>query len=154
MDEQRRNALKAGAGLGVLAMLVAAGVVAPAMAQAAASRRPFEAKTLEEAFLALGAGEPADSAAIEINAPEVAENGTLVPIGVVSRLPGTEQLTLLVDRNRLAVAANFEFPDGTLPELQTRIKMAQTSNVYALVRAEGKFHIVRREVRVTLGGCG
>ncbi len=154
MDRQRRNLLRTAGGLGMLAMLAAAGVITPGLARAAADRRPFEAKTLEDALVALGAVEPEDSASIVIAAPEVAENGALVPVGVTSGLAGTEQIAVLVDRNRVPVAANFTLPEGTLAEVQTRIKMAEKSNVYALVRADGKFYVARREVRVTVGGCG
>jgi len=153
MDWQRRDVLKAGGGLGLAGVLVALGVISPEQALAAGNRAIFEAGSLDAVFAALGTGKPPDSADIVISAPDVAENGALVSIGVASRLPATEQIVILVDRNPNVVAASFSVPPGTLPDIQTRVKMAESSPVHALVRADGKFHMARRDVRVTIGGC-
>lgn len=154
MNHQRRDVLKAGGSLGLFGLLVAAGLIRPEVAEAAWNKGAFDAKTLDEAFAALGAGKPADSADIQITAPDIAENGAVVPVGVVSNLPRTEQIAILVEKNPFMLAANFEIPAGTVADIQTRIKMGQTSDVYALVKADGKFVVARKEVKVTLGGCG
>ncbi|QDF96277.1 thiosulfate oxidation carrier protein SoxY [Azoarcus sp. DD4] len=154
MNHQRRDVLKAGGSLGLFGLLVAAGLIRPEVAEAAWNKGAFDAKTLDEAFAALGAGKPADSADIQITAPDIAENGAVVPVGVVSNLPKTEQIAILVEKNPFMLAANFEIPAGTVADIQTRIKMGQTSDVYALVKADGKFVVARKEVKVTLGGCG
>lgn len=154
MDHQRRDILKAGGGLGLFGLLAAAGLIRPEVAEAAWNKGAFDAKSLDAAFAALGAGKPADSSEIQITAPDIAENGAVVPIGVVSRIAGTEQIAILVEKNPFLLAANFEIPPGTAADIQTRLKMAETSNVYALVRAGGRFAVARREVKVTLGGCG
>lgn len=155
MNRSRRNALKAGGGAGVLALLLTAGVVRPGdvLAQAA-SPDAFGMKTVPEAMRALGAQSPALSAAIQIRAPEIAENGAVVPIAIESTLPGTQSITLLVEKNPQPLAASFTIPAGTDPNISTRVKMGESSDVYALVKADGKFYMAKKEIKITLGGCG
>lgn len=154
MDNRRRNALKAGGALGVLGVLAAAGLITPAVAQAAWNKAAFDAKSIEAALRAIGAGQPADSADILISAPETAENGAAVSVGVLSNLPNTEYMAIMVENNPAMLAASFQIPVGTLADVQTRIKMGQTSNVFAVVKADGRFYMTKKEVKVTLGGCG
>ncbi|HNQ76566.1 MAG TPA: thiosulfate oxidation carrier protein SoxY [Pseudothauera hydrothermalis] len=154
MDNRRRNALKAGGALGVLGVLAAAGLITPAMAQTAWNKAAFDAKSIEAALRAIGAGQPADSADILISAPETAENGAAVSVGVLSHLPNTEYMAIMVENNPAMLAASFQIPAGTLADVQTRIKMGQTSNVFAVVKADGRFYMTKKEVKVTLGGCG
>lgn len=156
MDEtavnlSRRKALKVGGGIGLLGLLISAGFIRPA--SAAVEMAAFEAKTLDEAFIALGAVLNGTSPAIQLTAPEVAENGAVVPVTVESTLNHTQQICILVDKNPTALAANFQIPEGTEGYVTTRIKMAQTSSIIALVRADGKFYRVSREVKVNAGGC-
>lgn len=153
MNHQRRGALKTGGGLGIFGMLVAAGLVKPGSALAR-DQKVFDAKTIDEALAALGAGKPEVSDQVQIVAPDIAENGAVVPVGVSSAVPGTESVSILVEKNPSMVAANFAFPDGTMGEVQTRIKMGQTSDVYAVVKADGKYYMAKKEIKVTLGGCG
>lgn len=154
MNQQRRETLKAGGGIGIFGMLVAAGMIKPEMAFAAADRAVFDAKTMEEAFAAIGAGKPADSADIQITAPDIAENGAVVLVGVISNIAKTEQIAIMIEKNPNMVAASFTIPEGTLADIQTRVKMGQTSDVWALVKADGKYFVAKKEVKVTLGGCG
>jgi sulfur-oxidizing protein SoxY len=77
-----------------------------------------------------------------------------VPIGVTSTIPKTESIAILIEKNPNTLAAVFDIPAGTDPSISTRVKMAQTSNIYALVKADGKFYVASKEVKVTLGGCG
>ncbi|MFU2487491.1 thiosulfate oxidation carrier protein SoxY [Thauera sp. WH-1] len=154
MNHQRRDTLKAGGGLGVLGLLAAAGFIKPELARAAWNQAAFDAKNMDAAFTAFGAGKPAESADIQITAPDIAENGAVVPVGVVSKLPKTEQIVIMIEKNPNMVAASFNIPDGTLADVQTRVKMGQTSDVYAMVKADGKFYVTKKEVKVTLGGCG
>jgi sulfur-oxidizing protein SoxY len=153
MNRSRRNALKTG---GVLAMLLAAGVVRPgdALAQQQWNQGAFNSKTLREALQALGAQGPAASGAVLIKAPEIAENGAVVPVAIESKLPGTQSITLLIEKNPLPLAASFDIPAGTEPNVSTRVKMGESSDVYALVKADGKFYFAKKEVKVTIGGCG
>lgn len=135
--------------------LVAAGWLSPRQARAAEwNKTAFEATTLEELLSALGVGTAIDSDAIRIDAPDVAENGAVVQIGVASAEPDTESIALLVEKNPTLLAAMFTIPKDTLPELQTRVKMAETCHVYALVKAGDRHLIAARKVEVILGGCG
>lgn len=153
MNHQRRDALKTGGGLGIFGMLVAAGLVKPGTALAR-DPKVFEAKSLEDAFAALGAGKPAQHDGVQIIAPDIAENGAVVPVGVNSSIAGTQKVSILVEKNPNLVATNFALPEGTLGEVQTRLKMGQTSDVYAVVLADGKYYMNKKEIKVTLGGCG
>jgi sulfur-oxidizing protein SoxY len=101
----------------------------------------------------LGAGSPDKSGAITLNAPDIAENGAVVPVGITTSTKA-EQMAILVEKNPSALAAQFFIPAGTEPFVTTRIKMGQTSNVYGLVKADGKWSMAVKEVKVTLGGCG
>jgi sulfur-oxidizing protein SoxY len=155
MDQSRRNALKAGGGAGVLALLLAAGIVTPeeVLAQQM-SQAAFDLKTLPEAMKALGAQNATASEGIQIKAPEIAENGAVVPVAVESRLPGTQSITILIEKNPQPLTASFDIPAGTEANIATRVKMGESSNVYALVKADGKFYVAKKEIKITLGGCG
>lgn len=154
MDLARRNALKTGGGLGLLGVLAAVGLLQPGTAWAERNSHAFEAKTMDEAFAALGAVMPESSAAIQLTAPETAENGAFVPVTVSTTIPRTEQIFIIVDKNPTMLAANFILPEGTEGLITTRIKMNQTAHVIALVKADGKFYRAAREVKVVQGGCG
>jgi sulfur-oxidizing protein SoxY len=155
MNHSRREVLKTGGGAGVLALLLAAGIARPGEVFAqGAGQNAFAMKTVPEALRALGAQGPAVSAAIQIKAPEIAENGAVVPIGIESKLPGTESITLLIEKNPQPLAASFSIPAGTEPGVSTRVKIGESSDVYALVKADGKFYMAKKEIKITLGGCG
>ena len=156
MDDKRRDVLKKGGGLTLLALVAAAGWLKPGDASAQAwNKGAFEAKTMDEAMKALGGGTPAQSKDVTfVSTPDIAENGAVVPIGVASSLPKTESIAILVEKNPNMLAASFEIPPGTEPSISTRVKMGQSSNVYALVKADGKYYVATKEIKVTLGGCG
>jgi len=153
VDLERRKALKAGGGLGLLALLGSVGLMRTGSALAEWQKSAFDAKTMNEALDALGVTIPEDTSAIQLTAPEVAENGAVVPVTVESSLARTEQISILVDKNPTMLVSSFTYPEGTEGYLSTRIKMAQTATVIALVKADGKFYRVSREVKVTAGGC-
>jgi sulfur-oxidizing protein SoxY len=154
MDQQRRTALRTAGGLGVFGVLAAAGLIPPREARAAWNRAAFSAGSMRDALAALGAQGPATSAEIVISAPDVAENGAVVSIGVTSTLVNVTQVAILVDKNPNPLAAVFELPEGTQADVRTRIKMAETAEVIVLLRAGGKFLMATRNVQVTVGGCG
>jgi sulfur-oxidizing protein SoxY len=154
MDRQRREFVKAG---GVLGLMVAAGLLTAKEAQAqqaAWNKAAFEAKSLDDTVKALGGTSAAQSGDISINAPDIAENGAVVPVGVTSKIPNTQGVYILVEKNPNSLAAGFGIPAGTEANVATRIKMGQTSNVHAVVKADNKFYVATKEVKVTLGGCG
>lgn len=154
MNQSRRDALKAGAGMGLFGLLVAAGLMKPEIARAEWNKAAFEAKTLGEALKAMGASDAAESGDVVITAADIAENGAVVPVGVTSKLGGTQQIAILVEKNPAALAATFMIPEGTVADISTRVKMGQTSDVYAVVKAGDKFYMAKKEIKVTLGGCG
>lgn len=137
------------------AALAAVGMFRSQAATAAAiDQGALDAKTIEEALKALGAGTPESSSAVTLVAPDIAENGAVVPVNVTSTLPGTDAIALLVEKNPNPLAAYTSIPVGTEPYVASRVKMQESSRVVALVRANGKFFIASRDVKVTLGGCG
>jgi sulfur-oxidizing protein SoxY len=149
MNQQRRILLKYSAVFGLIA---SAGLISVAQAQEW-NKAAFEGKSLDEVFKILGAGSPDKSGAITLNAPDIAENGAVVPVGITTTLKA-EQMAILVEKNPSSLAAQFFIPAGTEPFVTSRIKMGQTSNVYGLVKADGKWSMAVKEVKVTLGGCG
>ncbi len=154
MDRSRREFVRAG---GVLGLMVAAGLMSAEQAQAqqqAWNKAAFEAKSLDDTVKALGGASAAQSGDITITAPDIAENGAVVPVGVVSKIPNTQAVYILVEKNPNSLAAGFGIPAGTDANVATRIKMGQTSNVHAVVKADNKFYVATKEVKVTLGGCG
>ena len=155
MNHNRRNVLKAGGGTGLLALLAGAGFLMPEFAHAADwNKAAFEGKSLQDALKAIGASTPANSTDILMKAPDIAENGAVVPIGVESKIEGTESIAVLIEKNPNPLAALFDIPSGTERNVSTRVKMAETSNVYAVVMAKGNYYIAKKEIKVTLGGCG
>ena len=157
MDTYRRQALKAGSALPLLTLVAAAGWLAPREAAAADTwnKGAFETHSLDETMKALGGSTPVPSNDIVFFAtPDIAENGAVVPIGITSKVPQTESIAILIEKNPNMLAAVFDIPPGTDPSLSTRIKMGQTSSVYALVKANGKYYVTSKEIKVTLGGCG
>ncbi len=153
--QTRRHLLSSSARLA--ALLAAAGVLPGiAFAQAAGyNQAAFDAKTIAETMKALGASAPVESKDVTLTAPDIAENGAVVPVGASTVLPGAKRLLLLVEKNPAALAALFEVSDLVEANISTRVKMGQTSDVYAVAMMnDGKVLFARKEVKVTLGGCG
>ena len=156
MDSGRRQVLKGTSGAAVLGLAMAAGLFKPgsAWAQEGWNKAAFETKSLNDVVKAMGGGAAVETKDIVINSPDIAENGAVVPFTISSTVPKTEQVALLIEKNPNILAASFNIPAGTEPWVNTRVKMGQTSNVIALVKADGKFYYTTKEVKVTLGGCG
>ena len=156
MNLQRRKALRTGGGMTLLTLVAAAGWLRPEDALAADwNKAAFETNSMDATLKALGSGTPVQSKDITFfQTPDIAENGAVVPVGVTSNIPKTESIAILVEKNPNMLAAVFDVPAGTDPSLSTRIKMGQSSNVFALVKADGKYYVTGKEIKVTLGGCG
>ena len=156
MDSSRRQVLKGTGSMAVMGLAVAAGLFKPgsAWAQDGWNKAAFSTKSLNDTVKAMGGSSATESKDIQINSPDIAENGAVVPFTISSKIPKTEQVALLVEKNPNALAASFSIPAGTEPWVNTRVKMGQTSNIVALVKADGKFYYTTKEVKVTLGGCG
>jgi sulfur-oxidizing protein SoxY len=150
MNNSRRVALKT---TGAFATLVSLGIITQSQAQAAVDRAGYEVKTLAEALKAVG-GTPASSDQVTVVAPDIAENGAVVPVGATSKLPNTTEIYLIVEKNPMPLSCGFMIPAGTAADVQTRLKMGQSSNVVAVVKADGKLFSATKETKVTLGGCG
>ena len=154
MIETRRDFIRLTGMFGALAAIGALSAEEALAQQAAWNKAAFETKSLNDTIKALGGAGVAQSADIAINAPDIAENGAVVPIGVASKIPNTQAVYIMVEKNPNTLAAGFRIPAGTEPNVTTRIKMGQTSNVHAVVKAGDKFFVATKEVKVTLGGCG
>jgi sulfur-oxidizing protein SoxY len=154
MNTQRRNVLKSGSGATLLGILAAAGIINPGIALASGNRAAFEARSMADTLKAIGAVSPPDSRNIQISAPEIAENGAVVPVAIASTLPNVTTIAILVEKNPNPLAASFTLSEGTQANIETYVKMGQSANVYALLQSDGKFFMATKEVKVTLGGCG
>jgi len=138
----------------VTLMLAAAGVL-PAQAQGVWNKGAFEGKSIDDVIKGLGLPKPVESKDIAFTAPDIAENGAVVPIAASTTLPGVKRIAFLVEKNPTTLAGVFEFSDAVETSVATRIKMAQTSNVLAVaIMDDGKVLYAQKEVKVTLGGCG
>ena len=149
---KRRDALKNSAA--VLGMLMAAGLL-PQAAQAAYNKTAFDAKTVADVLKALGASAPTESKDVTLTAPDIAENGAVVPLGAATTLPNVKQMLVLVEKNPNTLVASFAVSDALEANFLTRAKLGQSSDVYAVaITNDGKALYAKKEVKVTLGGCG
>ena len=127
----------------------------PQVAQAAWNKAAFEAKTMADLVKALGVSAPTESKDVTITGPDIAENGAVVPVGCASALPGVKRLLILVEKNPNMLAALFDVSEGVDANFNTRVKMGQSSNVFAVaIMNDGKVLYAAKEIKVTLGGCG
>jgi sulfur-oxidizing protein SoxY len=152
MKVKRRQFIRIAAGVGAMAAL---GPHAVRQATAAEwNKAGFQAKAVDEALKSIGASSPVPSKDIVIKAPDIAENGAVVPIEVTSRIPNTQSIAIIADKNPFPLVASFAFENGAEGYASTRVKMGGTTDVRAIVKADGKFYTAAREVKVTIGGCG
>ena len=133
----------------------AALLLRPFAALAAAwNKDAFGAKTLQDALKGIGAADAAQSKDLVIEAPQIAENGAVVPIEITSNIPGTTALAVLVEKNPYPLVARFEFTGAALPYVKINAKMGETSDVRVVATAGGKHYAATKEIKVTIGGCG
>ena len=151
---KRRTFLKGSIATGAVGAAVGAGLLTPQMVLAAWPKSAFEATTVDDAVNGLfGSTSLAGSDQIKIKAPDIAENGAVVPVSVTTDL-AAESITILAEKNASPLAASFILGSDTEGFVSTRIKMGKTSNVIAVVKADGKLYQATKEVKVTIGGCG
>ncbi len=153
MNPSKRSSLKAAGATGLYAALVSIGVVSPGIAQAS-MEEAFKTKGVKNTLAALGITDVTESDQVILVAPDIAENGAVVPVKLSSKLPKTEMIALLVEKNPNALAGSFDVLGNTNPAVSMRIKMGTSSDVVAIVKADGKYYMAKKEVKVTLGGCG
>lgn len=155
MNNLRRTFLNTAAGAGTLAIAAAAGLLKSGPAWAATwNKSAFESKAMADALKSLGAANLIESNDISITAPDIAENGAIVPVAVTSKIPNTQSISILAEKNPFPLAATFDVSSGGDSYVSTRLKMGQTSNVRVVIKADGKFYTAAKEVKITVGGCG
>jgi sulfur-oxidizing protein SoxY len=154
MSIQRRTVLKGALAGSAVGVAVSAGLLTPQQVLAAWPKEAFEAKAVDDALKALNLSGATASAEVVVKAPDIAENGAVVPVTVESTLQGIESITIIAEKNAIPLIASFEMGAGTQGYVSTRIKMGTTQDVRAIVKAGGKVFEAKKEVKVTIGGCG
>ena len=155
MNPNRRTLLKGTLAAGAAGIAASVGILTPRAVLAAWPKAAFEAKDVNAALSgALGTSDHSESADIKLKAPDIAENGAVVPITVTSNISGTNTISVLVPANNSPLTANFNMGSGAQGYVSTRIKMGKTSDVIAVVKADGKLFSTKKQVKVTIGGCG
>ena len=154
MDQLRRTFVKASAAAGTLALATLAGLLKHGNAFAAAWNKPaFESKAVADALKSLGATNLIESKDIVITAPDIAENGAVVPVAVTSKIPNTQSISIIAEKNPFPLTSTYDV-NGADAYVSVRLKIGQTTNVRAVVKADGKFYAASKEVKITIGGCG
>ena len=155
MNRKRRAVLRLAGSAGALTIAAAAGLTAGRETWAASrNEAAFQAKAVADALKSLGTGNLVESKDIVITAPDIAENGAVVPVAVTSRIPNTESIAILAEKNPFPLAASFDIAPGAEAYVSTRLKVGQTTDMRAVVKAGGKYFTAAKEVKVTVGGCG
>jgi sulfur-oxidizing protein SoxY len=134
--------------------IVAVGLLKPWAAFAAWNKEAFGASTAAEALKGIGAPGAAPSKEIVIDAPEIAENGAVVPIEITSKLAGTSSIAVVVDKNPFPLVGKFDFLEGAVPFVKLNVKMGETSDVRVIAQAGGRSYVATKDIKVTIGGCG
>ena len=138
-----------------LVAALAAGLLRPLASLAAAwNKDAFGAKNAADALRSLGVANAVPSNDVVIEAPQIAENGAVVPIEITSHVRGTRSIMVLIDNNPSPLVGKFDFTEGALPFVKLNVKMGETSDVRVLAEAGGKHYVATKEVKVTIGGCG
>ena len=151
----RRIFLKGTLGATALGVAVGAGLLAPKAVLAAWPKAAFEAKNIPEALKALSGNDAvSESGDIKIKAPDIAENGAVVPITISTTLAGATSISLIASNNPVPLVASFDLGEGTEGFASTRIKMGKSGDVVAVVNAGGSLYSAKKGVKVTIGGCG
>ena len=151
---QRRTFLKGSLAAGAAGVAAGAGLLVPGTVLADWNKAAFEAKDLGAAMNAIAGGAGEASADIKIKAPDIAENGAVVPVTVSTAMAGVESISILASNNGTPLTSSYDLGASAQGFVSTRIKMAKTSDVVALIKAGGKLHSAKKEVKVTIGGCG
>lgn len=139
---------------GNFALIGLGALLAAHTAFAAWPEAAFKAENTEDAIAELGGGAAQASSEITIAAPDIAENGALVPISVTTSLPNVSRISIIVNTNPLPLTSSYDLSPASIPFVSTRVKMFESSNVTALVQSDGKAYTASREVKVAIGGCG
>jgi sulfur-oxidizing protein SoxY len=147
MNPLRRTAVQFAAAL-------TAGLLLPLRAFAAWNKEAFQAKTAAEALKNLGIASSTESNDVVIDAPQIAENGAVVPVEITSNVPATKSISIIIEKNPFPLTAKFDFAEGAVPFVKVNVKVGESSLVRVLAEAGGKFYSASKEIKVTIGGCG
>ena len=147
MNPIRRLAAKA-------VVALTAGLILPLRALAAWNKEAFGAKSAADALKSLGAAGSTESKDIAIEAPQIAENGAVVPIEITCNIPDTRSIAVVIEKNPFPLAAKFDFGDGALPYVKVNVKVGESSFVRVVAEAGGRHYSAAKEIKVTIGGCG
>lgn len=150
----RRQVLKGAGAAGAVSVAIAAGLLKPTEVFAAYNKAGFETKDAGAAMATVGGDTAAASNDVVVKAPDIAENGAVVPVEVISNIAGTTRIAIVGEKNTQPLIADFTFSNGGVAYVSTRIKMGTTSNVIGVAHAGGKAYKGHKEVKVTIGGCG
>ena len=152
---KRRIFLKGSLATGAIGMAISAGLITPRMALAAWPKAAFDATSVDSAVQDLfGSSKLASSDKIKIKAPDIAENGAVVPISIETDIKEVESISIIAEKNSTPLTSSFVLGKGTEAYIATRVKLGKTGNVIAVVKAGGKLYSTSKEVKVTIGGCG
>lgn len=155
MNMKRRVFLKGTLASGAVAVAVGAGLLNPRQVLAAWPKSAFEARNVNDALKGLHGSDLAPASSdIQVDAPDIAENGAVVPVTVKTSLANVESIAIISEKNQTPLVANFNMTPRAEGYVSTRIKMGESSNVIAVVKSGGKLYSARKEVKVTIGGCG
>jgi sulfur-oxidizing protein SoxY len=155
MNVKRRIFLKGSVAAGAVSVALGAGILTPRMVLAAWPKDAFSAKDIPAALNALhGANATEESGDIQIKAPDIAENGAVVPVTVSTSIAGVESIAIMAANNPVPLIATFNLSEGAEGFASTRIKMGKSGDVTAVVKAGGKLYTASKGVKVTIGGCG
>ena len=153
MNIKRRLFIRAGLGVGLLTLSGVAGLLTPRRAYAAWPKTAFDARTVEAALKELNAESAVSPGELVLTVPELAENGSSVPITVSSRMEGVESISVFASKNFNPLIAVFKLGEGVDPYVETRIKMAESADVVAVAKVKDKLYSVSKPVKVAVGGC-
>ena len=155
MNRHRRKFVKTASFVGAAVAAAGAGVLVPQRVLGAVPRAAFQAEDVGSALTsALGSDQHSASDAISLKAPDIAENGAVVPVTVEVEMENVEAISIVASGNPLPLTSSYELTPACEPYVSTRIKMGKTSDVIAVVKADGKLYSATKEVKVTIGGCG
>ena len=155
MKINRRLFLKGSLAGSTVAIAATAGLIAPGQVLAAYSQSAFDAKDVAGASKGLfNSADATASSDIIVKVPDIAENGAVVPVTISSTIANVTSIAIIIEKNGTPLAANFKLSATAIADISTRCKMGKTTNVIALVEADGKLYKAHKEVKVTIGGCG
>jgi len=155
MNLLRRKFLKTATYVSATATVIGSGVLLPQRVLGAYNAEAFEARDVSGALTAsLGSDQHTASDTIKLKAPDIAENGAVVPVTVSSSLSNVEAISIIASANPVPLTSVYQLSSVSEAFISTRIKMIKTADVIAVVKADGKLYSATKEVKVTIGGCG